>query len=138
MKKAVATAAYVAAPIFAAYASYDLFADLGPDYHLGLEEKAVSGLTVFAILTGALWATVAQIIAALAKEQECSSRVNIACVTGFIVGMGSGTWGFAGAMNDMPGWKVGWAFLAGFLGISIFGFTTVFAPSRTLESPQSE
>jgi hypothetical protein len=137
VNKRISAAAYVAASILAAYASYDLADDFGSAYHFEIAAKILGGVTLFAVLTGALWATIAQIIASLAIESRFSWPVNIVRVLGFIVGMGAGVWGMTGVLNDMPGWQVGVAMLIGFIGMCVFGFATLFAPDRVPESTAS-
>ncbi|MGF6440671.1 hypothetical protein [Paraburkholderia youngii] len=137
MKKRISNAAYVGACIFAAYVSCHLVDDFGSAYHFGIAAKTLGGVTLFAVLTGALWATIAQFTASLAIERRFSWTVNIVRVLGFIVGMGAGVWGVSGALNDIPGWQVGVAMLIGFIGMCVFGFVTAFAPDRVPESAAS-
>jgi hypothetical protein len=130
MKRHLLTTAYVATAMLAAYASYDLMAEVVSVSHFGVLARALSGVAVFAVLTGALWATVAQIVPAVAMARQFSWRFNLLRVFGFIVGVGAGAWGMTGALNDVPDWQIGIAILAGFIGMCIFGFVTLFAPRR--------
>ncbi|CAB3732888.1 hypothetical protein LMG22037_05749 [Paraburkholderia phenoliruptrix] len=132
MKTKISTAAYVAAAIFGAYTSYAFVVDVGSIYHFSVLAKVLGGVALFAVLTGALAATIALIIASLAVERQFSWLVNTVRVLGFIVGTGAGLWGMAGALNDTPGWQVGCAMMTGFTGMSVFGFVTLFARRRTL------
>ncbi len=134
MKTKISTAAYVAAAIFGAYTSYVFVVDVGSFYHSSVLAKVLGGVTLFAVLTGALAATIAQIVASLAVERQFSWLVDIVRVLGFIVGTGAGVWGMAGALTDAPGWQVGCAMLTSFMGMSVFGFVTLFARRRTLVS----
>jgi hypothetical protein len=134
MKTKISTAAYVAAAIFGAYTSYAFVVDVGSFYHFSVLAKVLGGVTLFAVLTGALAATIAQIVASLAVERQFSWLVDIVRVLGFIVGTGAGVWGMAGALNDAPGWQVGCAMLTSVMGMSVFGFVTLFARRRTLVS----
>ncbi|MBB4517268.1 hypothetical protein [Paraburkholderia fungorum] len=130
MKTKISTAAYVAAVIFGAYASYAFVVDVGSIYHLSVLANVLGGVTLFAVLTGALAATISQIIASLAVERQFSWPANIVRLLGFTVGIAGGLWGMAGALNDTPGWQVGCAVLTGVMGMSVFGFVTLFARRR--------
>jgi hypothetical protein len=135
MKINISTMAYVAASVLAAYASNDLAGDVGSAYHFGAVLTAAGGFTLFAVLTAAMWATIAQTTQCVAIERQHPWPNTIGRVLVFIVGMGAGVLGTWGIWHDnMSGWQAGGLLLTGVVSMFIFAVLTVLATERDTEA----
>lgn len=134
MKIKFSTVGYVAAAVLAANASCDLAAEVGATYHVGTLAKASLGLALFAGLTGAMWTTIARVLASLASERRYSWATSIAKFLSFVVGYGCIFLFAWGASTDgTTFWISAIEFIGAFLGIGTFVCISLLATDHTTE-----
>lgn len=137
MKVKISTAAYVAAAVLAAYVSYDLAVEVGTAYQFGALAQALGGFALFAVLTGALWTTIAQIMASLAIERRYSWPATIVRIIGLLGGIAAASLGMWSVLYGTESWKTIAEFLLGFLGVYAYVHASVFAAEVTPETSTS-
>jgi hypothetical protein len=133
MKIKISAAAYAAAAILAAYASYELAVEVGAAYQFGTVTEVSGGFALFAVMTGALWTTIAQFMALFAIERQYSLSATIVKIIGLVGGIAAASLGMWSILYGADSWKTAAEFVVGFLGVYAFVHVSVFATETTPE-----
>ena len=134
MKIKYSTIGYVATALLAAYVSYDLANEVGATYHIGTLAEASGGVAFFACLTGAMWTTIAQVAASLARERRNGWVASVAKVLAFLAGYGCIwllAWGVSTGSNSS--WQSAIELTGAVFGIGVFVCISLLAEPQKAE-----